>query len=267
MLQLNTSSNLSGKQGFDEIAIKVFHGHSIRTNCNMVCLTDLWKATGASDYCRPKNYLSLDRTKLLASSIIASDAKGLKSSLYHTTRGRGGVTWAIEELALDYCKWVSPEIHAWALMALKRQIQEERNPELKVVRGLDAAKSKCKKLGMSDEWIDGRIGAIVTFHQLNGTLGEHGCKEAGDYAMVHGAINRGLLGKSSSQIKLERGVKTTRDGLDAYELNMLALTQMATKQNVDAKNLNGSYQIAAEANSIGSVFRNALQSVLAKVDR
>lgn len=86
--------------------------HSIRRDADMWCLTDLWRAAGASKDKRPAEFLRKEG---------AAFAEFLKDSLDvaigHITKSRkiaggGGETWAHWQLALAYAKWLDHAFHA-----------------------------------------------------------------------------------------------------------------------------------------------------------
>jgi len=77
-----------------------------RDEAGRVSLTDLWKQAGGADDIKPIHYTRSDRCEKLCNAHL----KGEKSSPLASYKGNGGGTYAIEEIALDYCAWIDPTL-------------------------------------------------------------------------------------------------------------------------------------------------------------
>ncbi len=70
----------------------------------MICLTDMWKASGKSDSESPYHYLRNKQTK----AFLAELEKNHESVVF-TVRGVNGGTYGGKFVAYDYAAWLSPE--------------------------------------------------------------------------------------------------------------------------------------------------------------
>ncbi|MBA2685297.1 MAG: KilA-N domain-containing protein [Gemmatimonadaceae bacterium] len=89
-------------------------GLVIRRDGEMWCMTDLWRAAGASKGKRPAEWLRYEGTSFVEFLRVSLDM-GL-AHLVKTQRiagaSPGGDTWSHWQLALAYAQWLSPEFHA-----------------------------------------------------------------------------------------------------------------------------------------------------------
>ncbi|WP_133147915.1 KilA-N domain-containing protein, partial [Enterobacter hormaechei] len=69
----------------------------------MICLTDMWKASGKSDAESPYHYLRNKQTKE-----FLVELKKNHESVVLTTRGVHGGTYGGKFVAYDYAAWLNP---------------------------------------------------------------------------------------------------------------------------------------------------------------
>lgn len=69
----------------------------------MICLTDMWKASGKSDAESPYHYLRNKQTKE-----FLAELKKNHESVVLTTRGVHGGTYGGKFVAYDYAAWLNP---------------------------------------------------------------------------------------------------------------------------------------------------------------
>lgn len=153
-------------------AALAFEGTPIRTEGEMVCLTDMWRAAGSDDSKRPARWREQesagDLTKELEKRGIVLDDNGW----FRVVRTGGSApasTFAHWQLALAYAKYLSPAFHIWCnevvrahmeSQALERQgfraVRASTDPNtahlraLNTSRRLDLEEKKMKERAFSD---------------------------------------------------------------------------------------------------------------------
>lgn len=72
----------------------------------MICLTDMWKASGKSESESPYHYLRNKQTK----EFLAELEKNHESVVF-TERGAHGGTYGGKFVAYDYAAWLNPDLN------------------------------------------------------------------------------------------------------------------------------------------------------------
>lgn len=88
----------------------IVKGTEIRAREEMLCLTDLWRAAGS-----PENKAPYQWSRYEGSDFIDFVRKNLNrgdAPIYLADKGKGGATWACEQLFMAYAKYLSHEFHA-----------------------------------------------------------------------------------------------------------------------------------------------------------
>jgi hypothetical protein len=79
---------------------------NLKTEENLVNLTDIWKASGGERRISPANW------KVCAGSgYVEAIATRTSEQVWKSKKGTNGYTLATWEIAFAYAKWISPEIH------------------------------------------------------------------------------------------------------------------------------------------------------------
>jgi hypothetical protein len=92
----------------------IFASKKVRDRGDAICLTDLWKASGAPSGRAPNDWLALATTQEFVAYIEGSDIAGISGNkLVVTKTGRTGGTWGHWQIGMAYAKYLSPEVHAW----------------------------------------------------------------------------------------------------------------------------------------------------------
>lgn len=80
-------------------------GSSVRiTDDNMVCLTDMWKASGGDSKHLAGKFLKNSKTQEFIA--VLEDETG--NPVLKISKGRNGNTWAHKLIAYDYAGWIDP---------------------------------------------------------------------------------------------------------------------------------------------------------------
>ena len=90
----------------------VVDGNSIRTDGDMWCLTDLWRAAGGPKEKRPANWLRKDGASFVEFLGDSLNVPRGHNSICRAKRGVTGDTWAHWQIALAYAKALSHAFHA-----------------------------------------------------------------------------------------------------------------------------------------------------------
>ena len=83
---------------------------AVKTNDEMVSLTDLWKAAGGDPKQKPAHWVQQDNVQAFITSVEKKE-KVRRKYLFKAVTGRTGGTYAHWQIALAYAKYLSPEMH------------------------------------------------------------------------------------------------------------------------------------------------------------
>lgn len=212
-------------------------------------LTDIWCAHGSVYGKRPNNFLALKSTKEFAEKL--SDEAGI-SALWKTKKGKGlSGTWAHIKIALAYSEWINPEFHSRVLDAFLEWLEEEKNPNLKISRGVERLIAKGKSLS----WAGTRIDGVKTHRSLTDELDAHGCDQSGNvwkggYFRISNLLNEAVLGMSTQKFKNAHGIKgnrSARDLMTERQLRKLAHLEEEIRYEIIEKNPQGNDECVAVA--------------------
>ncbi len=80
----------------------------------MLCLTDMWRVSGADPSKRPAKWRETDAAREFI-AYIASDIRREDIALFEAAKGGAdaGGTYAHWQIGLAYAKYLSPPFHAW----------------------------------------------------------------------------------------------------------------------------------------------------------
>ena len=91
-------------------------------------------------------------------------------------------------------------------------------------------------------WLAARLESTGARRELMSTVARHG-GEGQVYGQLGSISNRSVLGVSSADIRRDRGVKNTRDGLSSTELLRLAYLDTATARAIQERGAHGNAAI------------------------
>lgn len=227
-------------------------------NGGLVCLTDMWRAAGSvksqkADYwlqqedtchlllhfvleAKPELKPILDRIleakptsgcRTLAYRHWAKQVKqvAIDTGLITIKRGsgKGCGTYAIDKLAIDYAKSLSPEFYVWVLAAVKERIEEDADPELGIRRSRQRAVKNWEKQGKSPEYIGARLDSIPKEDHYEAVLSEHGVKVPRDFGICKASGYQPIIGRTQD-FRAERGLKKGQNCKDGMTMEELAAT-------------------------------------------
>lgn len=105
----------------------IFNNNSIRTNGNLVCLTDMAKPFEGK---RLVDWTRLDSTEAYLSALSVEVGIPTSSILVVS---HGKPTFGTPEVAIAFAQWLSPEFHVWCIRHL-RTLMETGSTQLKPVK-------------------------------------------------------------------------------------------------------------------------------------
>lgn len=201
-----------------------------------VSLTDLWKASGKDRSYNPNEWLRQDATQLLIET-AAGILNTVPARIINTKRGKGGGSFAHNQIALAYAKYLSPELHLAVNQVFFERIEEEKNPDLIIDRGIAAY----KKHGKSDNWISERLNGKATRLAFCATLAKHGVKGIG-FGDCTNAIYTPMYGGGANLVRTKKNLpeKTnTREHMSETELAAIRLAELLAMDNIEKHDLKG----------------------------
>jgi hypothetical protein len=163
-------------------------------------------------------------------------AQNLEVSRYDFGQGAEPVIRG-QQIALLAFALETPEAKAWRKKAqemlgryFEGDIQlaaeiAERNPEPQTRR-----------------WLAARLESIESRKKLMSVVAKHG-GEGEVYGQLGSLSNQSVLKMNSTQLRQQRGVKSTRDGLTATELKRLSYLETATARSIEERQVKGNQQI------------------------
>lgn len=219
----------------NELAILIA---DVRTDGELINLTDLWRAAGSPTYKTTTFWLRQDSVKDLIKEVGKKFKYDLKSYLKIKKGRTGGGTWAHRQIALEYAKYLDPQIAILVNDLFFERIEEERNPDLIGQRYIRTYEKKGKPV----EWINERFKGISIRNEFTGTLKKHGVVQNG-YRNCTNAIYEPLFGGTTSVVRSKKGLSSKdsiRDNLSSIELAAVGLSELLASDNISRQNAKGS---------------------------
>lgn len=240
--------------------VALYNGTEIRRDAEgRVSLTDLWRASGSNEHQAPNRW---QRTDAAQAFVRATEKflKGISNPIIKTKKGKGGGTYAHEQVALEYAQYLSPEFAVSVNQVFFDRIEEEKNPDLI----LDRAVATYKKRGKSDEWISKRLKSKSTRNILTGTLKLAGCDQHG-YRLCTNAMYAPQYGGDAGLVRKKLGLKegaNCREGMTEVQLSTIELTELISAQNIKEKGLYGNNACVQECNTVSRGIAKAVKEAM-----
>lgn len=220
-----------------------------------LCLTDLWKLAGSDENKRPVIWQRHETTIAFCRAVCVF-LKGDLKSLLKTTKGKGGATWAHEQIALEYAQYLDPNLAIVVNQNFFERIEEEKDPDKIGKRYIKTWEKK----GMSPEWIKQRFEGISTRNIFTAKLKAAGVEHEG-YRNCTNAIYTPLYGGTSNVVREKKGLDrkdNIRDHLPPVELAAIQLAELMASDSIEKNHLHGNAQCELAATKAGRAVANAL---------
>jgi len=245
-----------------KVVMKVGKVEIVADQNAMTSLTDLWRAAGSDPSKKPAEWL---RSKA-AVDFIASLASNLKVGIPTLTKVRKGKhlagTWAHWQAGMAYAEWINPTFHQVVNAGFLRWLEEERNPSLKLERGVKKLLSK----GFTREWINTRLEGIVTRKELTDTMADHGCKQAGKlnpYVEATRSVTLAAIGQTPKEFRADKGLvkksQLTRDAMTSRELMRIAFAESEAKAMIQETAADGNGECLSAVRTACKAVKAAIQ--------
>ncbi|WP_332971194.1 KilA-N domain-containing protein [Microcoleus sp. A2-C3] len=264
-------------------------------NGGLVCLTDMWRAAGSVKSQKADYWLQQEDTchlllhfvleakpelkSILDRILEAKPTSGCRTQAYRhwakqvkqvaidtglITIKRGSAngcgTYAIDKLAIDYAKSLSPEFYVWVLAAVKERIEEDADPELGIRRSRQRAVKNWEKQGKSPEYIGARLDSIPKEDHYEAVLSEHGVKVPSHFGICKANVYQPIIGRTQD-FRAERGLKkgqNCKDGMTMEELAATDFAKVLSAKRINTLNPNGVNSCASISHSTAQQVANLL---------
>ena len=203
----------------------------------MYSLNDLWAIAGSPENKDPRQWVRLPQALEFFQSAERILNVG-KSHIIRTKRGKGGGTYGVKQVALEYAQYLDADLAVVVNEVFFQRIEEEKNPELIGKRYIEAYKRR----GKSDDWIATRLKGIQTRNLFTDTLKSHKVIGLG-YRNCTNAIYRPLFGGNASLIREKKNIvsttTSTRDCMTRTELIAVELAESLATDHIEENNVIG----------------------------
>ncbi len=233
-----------------------------------VSLTDIWQIAGADKNRTPYKWLRLDETR----GFIKATARFFKrapESLLKITKGKQGSTRAVEQVALEYAQYLSPELAVLVNQAFFERLEEEQNPELAIKRGRERAVRAYKRKGKDDAWIESRVKSIETRNSFVRTLARHGVNGKG-FRNCTNQVYTPLFGGSTEVIRAKKSLSAksnVRDAMEPIELAAVNLAELLASESIERDRLYGNAESELACMRAGSAVAAAIMGSRKKTNQ
>ena len=208
----------------------------LRTDGEMVNITDLWKANGSIEMKAPKYWLRQESTKGFVLALCKLQ-KVTENHLINIKRGKNGGTWVHKLIASEYAQYLSPELAVMVNQVFFERIAEEKNPDLIIDRAINTYKRK----GKDDKWIGKRIEGKIARNGFTSTLASHGVEREG-FRDCSNKIYDPLFGGPACVVRHKLSIEkkdSIRDNLSTFQLDCVKFAEALATENIINKNITG----------------------------
>ena len=228
---------------------------NIHHDGDMVSLTDLWKEAGSNKDKTPNDWRNIESNQQLIDT-VASMLNTVPNGIIKSKRGKGGGTYAHKQIALAYAKYLDPKLHVLVNEVFFQRIEEEKNPDLAIERGIKTY----KKQGRTDEWIAKRLNGKGKRNEFTSCLAAHGVEKDG-FRNCTNAIYTPLYGGSTAVVRekknLEKGV-SIRDNLSSIELDAINFAESLSKHAIERDNIRGNAKCELACSKAAQIVASAV---------
>jgi len=128
-------------------------------------------------------------------------------------------------------------LRKWLAQTARERLEEEKNPELAVVRTRRLYEQK----GYSRRWVDKRLRGVSARHELTGEWFKRGATDAEQYRALTNALMRGAFGMEVEQYRNFKHLYKTGENLRDHMTDLeLALTELGETLAVSLHRSRGS---------------------------
>ena len=219
-------------------------------------LTGLWRYAGSPKNMNPNDWLRTEQGVRFIESVCKIQ-NTVKNRIIKSKRGKGGGTYGVNQIVLEYAKYLDTDLSVLVNDVFFERIEEEKNPDLIIDRGIDTYKRR----GKSDEWITKRLKGKLKRRLFTDCLQTHGVKGNG-YAECTNNTYNPLSNGNAFAIKKQKGLSKTaslRDNMSEFELSAIEFSETLSAQTIEKENLYGNDQCALACRRASTIIAKILQ--------
>lgn len=197
-------------------------GQGVKLTEEMVCLTDLWKASGQGREMAPYEWARIESSEQFIETVAQKQNTG-RDRVLKSKRGKGGGTWAHWQIAMAYAKYLSPELHMQVNELVKRFMDADPSVAESIIDRTENPEDLRR--------IEARARNVASNKELNGTIAEHG-GVGKIYARVADINNICVTGKPAKELRAEHGLPakaSTRPHLSTQDMTRMAYLEQLEK--------------------------------------
>ena len=158
-------------------------------------------------------------------------------------------------------------VRRWLAQAATERLEEEKNPELAVMRTRRLYEQK----GYSRRWVDKRLRGVSARHELTGEWYKRGATESDQFRVLTNAIMKGAFGMEVEEYRHFKNLYKTgenlRDHMTDLELALTALGETVAVELHRAHDSRGFEQLEADVKAAGEVVARTKAEIEARVAR
>ena len=158
-------------------------------------------------------------------------------------------------------------VRRWLAQTARERLEEEKNPELAVIRTRRLYESR----GYGRRWVDKRLRGVSARQELTGEWFKRGATESDQYRALTNALMKGAFGMEVEQYRghknLFKAGENLRDHMSDLELALTALGEtvaVALHRDHDSK---GFEQLEADAAAAGEIVAKTRQEIELRTGR
>lgn len=181
------------------------------------------------------------RAKALQEKLFEFNGGKIPSLITVEGSGRNATTWVHPIMAIHLAQYLSPEFANFVAEVFQRYLEADITLADDIVQRQDDPERV--------KWLKERIEGKLARFYFTDVLKRHGVGEVNrgryrenGYALCTEAINKTLFGKTAKQIREERQVQETRDGLSRVELAALNLAETIAAEEIREGDRRGNRQ-------------------------
>jgi len=159
------------------------------------------------------------------------------------------------------------KLRKWLAQTARERLEEEKNPELAVVRTRRLYEQK----GYSRRWVDKRLRGVSARHELTGEWFKRGATDAEQYRALTNALMRGAFGMEVEQYRnfkhLYKTGENLRDHMTDLERALTALGETVAVELHRDHDSRSYEQLEADVVAAGEVVARTRSEIEARVGR
>src|SRR4051812_33593899 len=158
-------------------------------------------------------------------------------------------------------------VRRWLAQTARERLEEEKNPELAVMRTRRLYESK----GYSRRWVDKRLRGVSARHELTGEWFKRGATESDQYRALTNALMKNAFGMDVEQYRHHKSLfktgETLRDHMSDLELALTALGETVAVALHRDHDSSGYEYLEADARDAGEIVAKTRDEIEARTGR